>query len=243
MREKWISVDLGAGISAFFTTRAGGVSEGDFRGLNLSSVGGDSPEAVKQNRLRVSEKIGAPLVGMRQVHGGQVARVSASNLTKPAPEADGLITTDPSVALPVLVAHCVPVLLADPQAGIVGAAHAGRRGVAQEVVPATVRRMQDEGAQPERVRAAIGPSICGRCYEVPGEMRLEMAAQIPASFAETSWGRPSVDLPEAVEAQLKQIGVKVVSRVDICTFEEPSLYSYRASPVTGRFGGVIRLKK
>lgn len=243
MAENWISVDLGAGISAFFTTRRGGFSDGAFQALNLSTSSEDDLAAVQRNRSLVSEKIGAPLMGMHQVHGGDVARVSALDLDLPAPRVDGMLTTDPSIALTVLVADCVPVLMADAEAEVVAAVHAGRRGVDEEVVRATIIKMRQEGARPDRIRAAIGPSICGNCYEVPEEMRAEMAESIPVSAARTSWGTPALDLRAAVESQMRQQGLKHVHRVEVCTYENPSFYSYRANPVTGRFAGVIRLNK
>ncbi len=145
----------------------------------------------------------------------------------------------------VLVADCVPVLLADPTAGVVAALHAGRRGLVAGVVQSAVAAMRDLGAVPSRIRSAIGPSVCGACYEVPREMREEVSLIVPAARAETSWGTPSLDLPGGVAAVLGGCGVGEVLRLDLCTMTDLRFYSHRRSATraepTGRFAGVIRL--
>lgn len=236
-------LDLGPGVSAFFTSRSGGVSRDQWRGLNLAASGGDDPEAVTQNRALVSAEIQAPIVGMNQVHGDHVARVDASSIGRVPHTADGLITQDDEIALMVLVADCVPILLADSATGCVAAVHAGRLGVASGIALNAVEAMRAAGTNPADIRAAIGPAICGRCYEVPAQMRAELAQRVPEARAETSWGTPSLNLPAAVGAQLRSAGVRWIEDVGICTLESHDLYSYRRNPVTGRFAGVIRLKK
>jgi YfiH family protein len=154
--------------------------------------------------------------------------------------ADGLVSDRPDVVLMVRAADCVPVLLTDPVAGVVAAAHSGRPGLAAGVVPATVRRMRDLGAAD--ITAWIGPHVCGACYEVPEQMQAEVGAVEPASIATTSWGTPSLDLGAGVRAQLERAGVTVVD-VSRCTRESPDLYSYRRDgTAAGRLAGVITMK-
>lgn len=139
----------------------------------------------------------------------------------------------------VRAADCVPVLLADPDAQVIGAAHAGRLGMALGVVPATVARMRELGG--DRITAWVGPHICGSCYEVPVDLRDEVAATVPASRSTTSWGTPALDIGAGVRAQLTAVGVEVVD-VGRCTRESPDLHSYRRDGArAGRQAGVIRL--
>jgi len=191
---------------------------------------------------------GTPLpavVRVRQVHGAAVHvadrpwldRQRAAGAQAEVPEADGLVTDVPGTALLLRVADCVPVLLADPGHRVVGAAHAGRLGLVGGVVPATVRRMRDLGA--EQIVAWVGPHICGRCYEVPEEMRREVAAAVPEAEAETSWGTPAVDVGAGVAAQLGAAQVEVVD-ASRCTREHEELWSYRRDgDAAGRLGGLV----
>ena len=152
-------------------------------------------------------------------------------------EADGLVTDVPGVALLVRVADCVPVLLADPDRGVVGAAHAGRDGLVRGIVPATVGRMRDLGAG--RIVAWVGPSICGRCYELPEELQREVVAAVPEAQAQTSWGTPAVDVGAGVVAQLRAEDVEVVDAAR-CTREDADLWSYRRDGLAaGRLGAVV----
>jgi len=240
--DDYLEADLGDRAVAFFTTRRGGVSSGPWAGLNLSPSSGDAPEAVAHNRQAVAATIGARLVGMHQVHGNTVATVDSAALAGSAPSADALITRDPEVGLTVLVADCVPILLVEPHARIVAAIHAGRRGVSEGIVPETIAELEKLGGRARAVRAAIGPAICGACYEVPAAMRAEVAREMPGCASETSWGTPALDLPRGVTQQLKTAGVQQVHNLDVCTFEDLQTYSYRRSPNTGRSAGVIRLK-
>lgn len=203
---------------------------------------------------------GTPLpsiVRMRQVHGNDVHVVDRPRLERsrlrpedvPAGsavellvarslvEADGLVTDVPGVGLLVRVADCVPVLLSDPERGVVGAAHAGRLGLVSGVVPATLRRMRDRGAA--RFVAWVGPHICGHCYEVPEEMRREVAEAVPQAAAETSWGTPAVDVGAGVVAQLRAEGVEVVD-ASRCTREDEELWSHRRDgQAAGRLGALV----
>ncbi len=143
--------------------------------------------------------------------------------------------------LGVLAADCAPVLIADGQARIVGAAHAGREGLAAGVVPALVAAMAAAGAVPSRMHAAIGPMICGACYEVPGQLRDRVDARCARGRLRNqirdAWNRYRA----GVEAQLAKAGVRNVIGDLRCTAEHPELYSYRRDGRTGRLAGVIWL--
>lgn len=219
------------------TSRAGGVSTGDHAGLNLGGHVGDDPAAVAENRRLLASAVGVPrenLVLAHQVHGPAVVVVEGPWRHEP-PEADALVTARPSLVLAVLVADCVPVLLAAPREGIVAVAHAGRRGMAGGVVPATVEAMRDLGAT--EVRATLGPSICARCYEVSADVRAEVAATHPVTASVTWTGTPSLDVAAGVLDQLTRLGVQARQRPG-CTAEDPDLYSYRRDGRTGRFAGL-----
>lgn len=220
-----------------FTDRHDGVSAAPYDGLNLGGHVGDDPAAVRRNRELLATAVGlAPgsVNYMNQVHGNAVAVVDGP-WTGRAPEVDALVTTQPGRALAVLVADCVPVLLADPEAGVVAVAHAGRPGLAAGVVPAVIAAMRDLGAR--KLVARVGPAVCGRCYEVPEAMRAEVAAVVPESWAVTRQGTPSLDVAAGVVAQLRAAGA-AVQTVATCTIEDPHSYSYRRDGVTGRLAGV-----
>ncbi|MGI5202743.1 peptidoglycan editing factor PgeF [Spirillospora sp. CA-108201] len=236
-------VALGDGVGAGFTGRAGGVSRPPFDSLNLGGAVGDDPAAVLDNRRRAAAALGADparTVFMRQVHGAGVAFADSTELPGPV---DAVVTTVPGLALAVLVADCAPVLLADAAAGVVGAAHSGRPGTAAGVVPALVKAMCERGADPARMTAAIGPAACGRCYEVPAQMRDQVAAAVPAAYATTSGGTPGLDIRAGVAEQLASAGVTRVTADGRCTIEDPGLFSYRREGRTGRFAGFVWLKE
>jgi len=244
---------LCAGVRVLFTERAGGASSGPFRWLNLSDGVGDDPPAVASNRDLVLRAIGPGprrLAWMRQVHGTDVVHISANSPEPSAedgaagdtsPQADAAFTDSPLIALGALGADCAPVLAADPAAGLVGAAHAGRPGMAAGVVPALVQAMVAAGADPGRMHAVIGPSICGQCYEVPAAMRDEVAALVPGSACVTRSGTPGIDLRAGLHGQLASLGVASVADDLRCTAESAELFSYRRDGPTGRFAGLIWL--
>jgi YfiH family protein len=229
-------------VDLAFTDRYGGVSAVPFDELNLALVTDDDPDAVSENwrRLLADFAPGSFVADMRQEHGPRVQVVDDWRSASWPPRCDGVVAAQPGVVLAVRVADCVPVLLADPDAGVVGAAHAGRPGLALGVVPETVRSMRACGAG--RITAWIGPHVCGRCYEVPAEMQDAVAAVEPASRSATSWGTPSLDIGAGVRAQLEREGVEVVD-VSRCTRESPDLYSHRRDgAATGRQAGVITIR-
>jgi len=175
---------------------------------------------------------------MHQVHGAAVRVVAGAGEDLSPDTCDGIVTTRPHVALFSLVADCTPVLLHDLRAGVVAAVHAGRPGMLAGVVPATVAVMRDLGGR--RIAAVVGPSVCGRCYEVPEQMRDEAAASEPVAAAVTWAGTPALDIATGVVEQLRREGVDV-TWVRGCTKEAEELYSYRRDGRTGRFAGVIML--
>ena len=231
------AVDLGTGIRAGFTSRRGGLSAAPYDTLNLGLAVGDDPSSVARNRAVLDDWVGAPVVYATQVHGTGVVVLSG-----PAEvgEADALVSTSPDAPVGVLVADCVPVLLADASAGVVAAVHAGRRGLAAGVLESAVAAMVGAGAHVEQIRAATGPAIAGRSYEVPAELRDEVAAVVPETYATTSWGTPALDLPAGVGAVLRRLGVWDVLVSDRDTYTDGDLFSYRRSARTGRFAGVVR---
>lgn len=233
-----------SGAHFAFTDRWGGVSAAPYEELNLGGAVGDDPRAVGANRERAATSLGldpGDVVWMNQVHGTDVAVVDGPWGDAPVPEVDAIVTTRRGLALAVLTADCVPVLLADPVAGIAAAAHAGRPGMIAGVVPAAVAAMTRLGADPARIVARTGPTVCGRCYEVPAEMRADVAAVEPAAHAETSWGTPAVDVAAGVHAQLTRLGVRDRERSPVCTRESPDHFSYRRDRTTGRLAGYVWL--
>jgi YfiH family protein len=223
-----------------FTDRFGGVSASPFDELNLSVSGADDDAAKAENHRRLLQDFAAGdvLCDLYQVHGADV--VVAAPQWPQRPHADGIVAVAAGQTLMVRAADCVPVVLVAPDERVVGAVHAGRPGVVAGVVPATVAAMRDLGAG--RIEAWVGPHVCGRCYEVPEQLRADVAAVVPEAFAETSWGTPSVDLGASVRAQLERRDV-VVHDVSRCTRESADLYSYRRDgDDAGRFAGLVRLR-
>ncbi|MFF8100629.1 peptidoglycan editing factor PgeF [Streptomyces sp. NPDC016640] len=227
-----------------FTDRWGGVSAAPYDELNLGGAVGDVPGSVRTNRDLAAESLDvdpARVVWMNQVHGAEAVVVEEPWGENPVPEVDAIVTARRGLALAVLTADCVPVLLADPVAGVVAAAHAGRPGLVAGVVPAAVRAMTGLGAEPSRIVARTGPAVCGRCYEVPETMRAEVAAVEPAAHAGTSWGTPAVDVGAGVLAQLERLGVRDRERSPVCTLESADHFSYRRDRTTGRLAGYVWL--
>lgn len=203
--------------------------------LDLQGLGESFAEALP----RVEEACGVRFARINQVHGAEVLSVDEPGPAPrdPVPSADALVTATRGLGLMVRVADCVPVLLADPDTGVVGAVHAGRAGVALDIATHTVERLRQAGAG--SLTAWIGPHVCAGCYEVPEAMREEVAALVPATYAETTWGTPSLALGAGVRSQLEAAGVTVVE-VPGCTREDPTLHSYRRDgAAAGRFAGLV----
>jgi YfiH family protein len=230
-------VDLAPGVLAAFTTRAE---------HNLGLAVGDDEGAVLANRARLAAWAGAPVAFGTQVHGAGVLVLDGPpSDPRTAGVADAYVTTSDAVAVAVLVADCVPVLLADPRSRVVAAVHAGRDGLVAGVVGAAVDAMVARGAVPDRIRAAIGPSIAGSSYEVPAALRDEVGARLPEAPTTTSWGTPALDLRAAAAGELARAGVTDVRRLDRDTFTDDGLYSHRRAArdgtPAGRACGLVRL--
>ncbi len=218
-----------------FTDRFGGVSRPS-GSLNLGRTPGEDPDAVIANLALVASAFGVPrLATMRQVQGADVVEVGAAGADQPT--CDALVTSEPGVALCVRAADCVPILFADLECGLVAVTHSGRRGMVAGVIPATIDALRDRGAR--QLDAWVGPFVCGGCYEVPAGMRRDVADAVPASFACTTWGTPSVDTGAGTRAQLVEAGCRIHD-CSVCTRESTHLHSYRRNAEgSGRAGGVI----
>ncbi len=235
---------------AWFTNRRGGVSQPPYAELNLALHVGDDPSAVAENRRRLEPLTGGrPVVWMDQVHGRRVCVVDRAP-EAPVAETDAIITTSADLVLAVLVADCVPVMLRGtiaegPAAGseVIAAAHAGRRGLQLGVVEAVVSRMSSLGVAPRAISAELGPSVCGKCYEVPTTMREEVVAVAPAARATTRSGRPSLDLRAGLVQQLHALGISKVHVDPTCTVESVEHFSHRRDQRTGRCAGLIAIDR
>jgi hypothetical protein len=231
-----------------FTSRAGGVSVAPWERLNLALHVGDDTDRVLANRDLLGRELGGRWLNLpQQVHGPEALLVTAvraggRQITRGGARGmDALVTAEPGTPIGVLVADCVPVLIVDPVHRVIAAAHAGRRGLAAGVLQNTLAVMAGAGAVPADCRAVIGPSICGRCYEVPAAMRDEVAAVVPQSAATTRQGTAALDLPAGAVALLHAAGVGGVRRIEVCTAEDDRFFSYRRDGRTGRFAGVVML--
>jgi polyphenol oxidase len=215
-----------------FTESTGGNSTGAFLSRNLALHVGDQPEIVGSNRSSLSDEIGLPIQFMEQVHGDHIELIV--EFTQSSPTADALVTSNPQIALAVMVADCIPLLLANQ--GSIAAVHVGRKGLLNGVWHRAIVKMRELDSS--LISAVIGPSICGRCYEVSPEIFAEVTQLFPRAAAETIQGTPSLDLAAALTCELEKIEIGVLT-IDRCTVEDSSLYSYRRDGVTGRQAGVI----
>lgn len=227
-------------IGTLFTTRRGGVSVPPYDELNLGGAVGDDPAAVRVNRAMLAEQVGIPadrFVWMRQVHSALVRVVDENE--GPSGECDGIVTGAAGIALGVLAADCVPILAGDARAGVIGAAHAGRRGAAGGIGVRLVSAMADLGATAAGITVWLGPAICGRCYEVPSDMRDQVERTLSGSACETDRGTPGLDLRAGLRRQFQALGVHRVDVDSRCTHTDPDLFSHRRGAPTGRQAGLI----
>ena len=215
-----------------FFTRRGGASSGVFSGLNCGQGSSDQAEVVAINRARVADAMGVAhdhLLGVHQVHSATAITVDAPHTEKP--RADALVTTTPGLALSVLSADCQPVLFADADAGVIGAAHAGWRGALDGVLHATVDAMVALGARRENITAIIGPSISQRAYEVGPEFMDSFMSEDPEYaryFINGEGDRMLFDLPGFGLNRLRAAGVGHAEWTRHCTFSDAErFYSYR----------------
>ncbi len=228
-----------------FFTRRGGVSTGAFASLNCSLSSPDDRGSVLENRALVAAALGVPhehLLGCTQVHGTDVVTVDRPWAAGAGPRADAMVTARPGLALGIITADCGPLLFADPDAGVAGAAHAGWRGAVAGIIEATLAAMRDLGARTERIVAAVGPCIGQRSYEVAADLRDAVLARDPADarfFAdgvrEQRW---QFDLAGYCAARLRAAGVGSVVITGIDTLaEEDRFFSHRRRTLAG--GGPI----
>ncbi|MFA9201587.1 MAG: peptidoglycan editing factor PgeF [Cypionkella sp.] len=217
-------------------TRRGGVSQPPVASLNCGFGAGDDPAAVAENRRRAAEAVlaGAVLVGLHQVHSADVVTVTEPWGDGDRPAADALVTARPGVLIGVLTADCAPVLLAEADAGVVGAAHAGWKGAHGGVIEATVAAMEALGARRARIVAAIGPCIAQASYEVDQAFRERFEPGDARFFAPGAPGHWQFDLAEYVAARLACAGIATVETLARDTYAEPeAFYSYRRATHRG----------
>lgn len=217
-----IPVALGTRAHAVFTTRLGGVSEGSFASLNLGGRAGDSEEAVTSNRAALQRALQADLSLVAQVHGNEVfdADTVVDSWNTPYGfdatgfadsqlriESDAQVSTAHSLALGMFAADCLPVLLADDEAGVIAAAHCGRKGLMAGVLDSAIEAMCKKGAERSRINAVLGPCICGNCYEVGESIALDFEKRYPQTVTETRFGGIGIDIAEAARIDLALAGV------------------------------------
>ncbi len=230
------------GVPHGFLGRAGGVSTGLYAGLNVGLGSEDDRDAILRNRDLARDAVlpGAMLVTVRQVHSPDVVTVTAPIAEEARPEADALVTDRPGLLLGILTADCVPVLFADPRAGVVGAAHAGWKGAISGITDRTIEAMIALGADPLRIAAAIGPCIARASYEVDlGFVRRfeESDPENARFFAAGREGHAMFDLEGYVAARLAAAGVARVEALGEDTCAQPErFYSYRRSCLRGEPG-------
>ncbi len=240
------------GVAHGFLGRRGGVSEGVCAGLNVGWGSGDDREKVAENRRRAVEAVapGARLVTVHQIHSGDSIYAAEPWPDDARPHVDAVVTDRPGLALGILTADCAPVLLADAQAGVVGAAHAGWKGAFSGVVEATVAEMERRGASRDRIAAAVGPCIARRSYEVDEAFLRRFAEAEPANerfFGSGREGHYQFDLEGFVLSRLAAAGLARVEALGQDTYSQPEIfYSYRrsthrAEPTYGRQIALIAL--
>jgi YfiH family protein len=229
------------GVAHGFFTREGGVSGGLYASLNCGFGSGDAPENVAENRARAMRGLDvAPdaLVTCYQVHSPSVVEVQAPWRREEAPRADAMVTTRRGLALGILTADCAPVLFADAEAGVIGAAHAGWRGAIGGVCEATLAAMVKHGARPERVAAAIGPTIAQPSYEVGPEFPAPFLAEAPGNgdffMPSLRKGHLRFDLGGYLERKLRGLGLGAVARAPHDTAaDEARFFSWRRTWLRG----------
>ena len=232
--------DLGPRVRWAFADRTDGVSLAPYDRGNLADHVGDDPAHVEANRGLLAAAVGlsgSAVVAMAPVHGAGVAVVDALH-SGPIADVDALVTCTPGLALLTLAADCVPVVLGDSRNGVVGVVHSGWKGVVVDVVGATIAAMRAQGA--DDVSAVVGPAICGACYPVSRERFDEVVASAPTAAARARDGQPALDLRAAVVDRMRSLDVATTTHGG-CTFEDPTLFSYRRDAVTGRHGAIVTL--
>lgn len=237
------SAEIHRPVRMVFTTRAGGVSSSPYDSFNLGDHVGDDPAHVAANRERLASVLGldpANVVWMEQIHSPNVTVVDGP-VSEPVEATDALVTTARGLALAVLVADCVPVLLADHVNGVVAAAHAGRLGARNGIVARTVETMLSLGATPATIQVLLGPAAAGRDYEVPAAMAADVDKHLPGSLTRTAKGTTGLDIRAGLVRQLMGLGVTAIEADPRSTIADTDFFSYRRDGVTGRQAGLVWL--
>ncbi|MFD2185079.1 peptidoglycan editing factor PgeF [Rhodoplanes azumiensis] len=228
------------GIKHAFFTREGGVSEGLYASLNAGFGSGDDQDRVTENRARMAAAVGvAPdrLLSAIQIHSADVIVAETPWTAAERPKRDAIVTRTPGLAIGASTADCGPVLFADPEARVVGAAHAGWRGALAGVTDSTIAAMETLGASRDRIVAAIGPMIRQRNYEIGPEVKALFVAQDPAHarfFAPGAGDRERLDLAGYIAARLAAAGLRHIEDLDVCTYaDEARFYSFRRATHRG----------
>jgi YfiH family protein len=229
-----------ARVKACVTTRAGGVSLAPFDSLNLGDHVEDSPEAVAENRRRLTERFSIQPAWLQQVHGIAVAHADPGLVAT----ADASWSATPGIACTVMTADCLPALFCDCAGTRVAAAHAGWRGLAAGVLEATLDSL---AVPPEDVLVWLGPAIGPQAFEVGPEVREAFVQQLPetakAFVPSQNAGKFMADIYELARLRLAACGVTAVYGGGFCTVSDPRFFSYRRSPRTGRFASLIWLER
>ena len=227
------------GVAHGFFGRAGGVSDGPVAGLNCGLGSGDDPARVDTNRRRAADAIlaGAAIASIHQIHSSDAVILREALPRGDRPRADALVTDRPGLLLGIVTADCAPVLLADIEAGVIGAAHAGWRGAVAGVTDRTIAAMISLGARVERIAAAVGPCIAQRNYEVDqafAERLLADDGDNDQLFVDGAGGQPHFDLEAYVVARLAAAGVRRIEAAGLDTYAlEDRFYSYRRATHRG----------
>jgi YfiH family protein len=228
-----------AGIPHGFLGRRGGVSTGLVAGLNVGLGSGDADQAVAENRVRAAAAVlpGAPIVGCYQIHSPDCVTVTEPWSDAERPRADALVTDRPGLLLGVVTADCAPVLFADREARVIGAAHAGWKGAIAGVTDRTIAAMEALGARRERIVAALGPTIARASYEVDPAFRERFIAEDSASARHFAPGQPGhwqFDLPGYLIARLIGAGLGHVENLALDTYaDDGRFYSFRRATHRG----------
>ena len=241
-------LDALPGVRHGFFTRAGGISTGLYASLNTGQGSGDDPAAVAENRARVARWFGRPAASLHtawQIHSADALIVDAPWPVGERPRGDAVVTTRPGLVCGALHADCAPVLLADAQARVAAAAHAGWRGAVAGIVEATVARMVDLGARADRITAAVGPCIGQASYEVGDDLRETVLATHPAAerffTPEHAPGRRRFDLAGFVLERVHAAGVEQAEALGRDTCAEADLFFSNRRAVLAGEGDYGRL--